>query len=246
MCFTPARPEWSLAQLAQALEMPKSTLLNMLRTLEMYELIVKSPVTGAYKLGVGLLELGYNARSSLPIVQYAIPFLEELHQKTGKNIYLTVPQRGKVLYLESIVPSHRNLHYSVCGKTLPMHCTGCGKAIMSHLPQEVIDRIVEVIGLESFTQSTITDYGRLMEEFRATRGRGYAIDRGEESHGVKCVAVPIIAGDRVLGSVSVSGSVLTMPDEVLPEYAEMIMAVTSLMSGKADLFPECPVLPQTC
>jgi DNA-binding IclR family transcriptional regulator len=244
-CFSAARPEWSLTQLAQKLDMPKSSLLNMLKTLELYEFVVKSPVTGAYRLGVGLLEFSYNARSSLPIIQYAFPFLEELHHKTGKNIYFTIPRHGKVLYLESILPSRRSIHYSDFGKTLPMHCTGCGKAMMSHLAQEEIDRIVELVGLERFTPTTITDYGKLMKELRLTRERGYAIDNSEESHGVKCVGVPIIAVGRVLGAVSISGSVLTMPDEELPEYAEMIMTVTSLMASKAELFPECPVLPQT-
>ncbi len=244
LCFTPERPEWSLTQLAQKLEIPKSSLLNMLRTLEMYEFFVRSPVTGAYRLGVGMLELGYNARSSLPIVQYAIPFLEELQQKTEKNVYFTIPRHGRVLYLESLFPGRRNIHYSLCGKTLPMHCTGCGKAMMSHLPQEAIDCIVRTVGLEGFTQDTITDYRLLMEEFRKTRERGYAIDRGEESHGVKCVAAPIIAGEKVLGAVSVSGSVLTMPDGILPEYAERIMVVTSALAEKADLFPECSLLPQ--
>ncbi len=159
-CFTSARPEWSLTQLAHKLGMPKSTLINMLKTLEVYEFVTKSPVTGAYRLGVGLLELSYNARSSLPIIQYAYPFLEELHNKTGKNIYFTIPHHGKVLYLESIFPSRRNIHYSVFGKTLPMHCTGCGKAMMSHLKQDEVDTIVEIIGLERFTPTTITDYDR--------------------------------------------------------------------------------------
>lgn len=97
------------------------------------------------------------------------------------------------MYLENIFTSRLNIHYSVFGKTLPMHCTGCGKAILSHLSQPEIDRIIEVIGLERFTPATITDYDQLMEELRVTRERGYAIDLSEESHGVKCVAAPLMA-----------------------------------------------------
>ncbi len=243
-CFTDVSPEWSLTQLAQKLSMPKSTLLNMLKTLEMFELIVRSPVNNTYHLGIELLEMGYSVRSSLPILQYAIPLLEELQEKTGKIIYFTIPKNGKILYLESIYPGKRNIHYSVTGKTLPMHCTGCGKAIMSHLRQEEIDTIINHYGLSRFTPTTITDYHQLMEELRITRERGYAIDLSEESFGVKCVAVPILASNRVLGSISVSGSKMNMPDEILPKYAELLSVVAILMSAKADLFPECSLLPR--
>jgi len=243
-CFTNAKPEWTLTQLSQKLKLPKSSLLNMLKTLELDELVVKSQVNGTYCLGVEFLEIAYNARSSVPIIQYAIPFLDELHEKTGKAIYLTIPKNGMTLYIESIFNNRRNLNYSITGKTLPMHCTGCGKAMLSHMSREDIDIIVSHVGLERFTPATITDYDALMAELRATWERGYAIDRGEESHGVKCVAVPIIWNNAVLGAVSISGSILNMTDDIFPEYAEMLMTVASLMSTKADLFPKCSHLPK--
>lgn len=243
-CFTADNPEWSLAQLAQKLEMPKSTLLNMLKTLEMFDLIVKSPMNNTYRLGIELLEMGYSVRSSLPILQYAMPLLEELQEKTGKIIYFTIPKNGRVLYLESIYPGKRNINYSVTGKTLPMHCTGCGKSMLSHLKQEETDEIIRYYGLPRYTPTTITDYDQLMEELRITRERGYAIDLSEESFGVKCVAVPIRTNDRVLGAISISGAVINMSDEILPQYAEMLITVTSFLSTKADLFPECDILPR--
>lgn len=242
-CFTEASPDWTLSQLAQSLQMPKSTLLNMLRTLEMFGIIRKSESNQSYHLGLELLEMGYSVRKALPIIQYAIPLMEEVQEKTNKIIYFTIPKKGKVLYLEGIYPTKRTVSYSVTGKTLPMHCTGCGKAMLSQMTEEDVQKIIDCYGLPRLTQETITDYDTLMQTLCQDRERGYSIDRGEETPGVKCVAVAIKGREQVLGAISISGSTMSMQDEDLPVYAEMLANVTHLLAMKADAFPDCPALP---
>lgn len=242
-CFTDSSPEWTLSQLAQALKMPKSTLLNMLRTLEIFGIITKNETNQSYRLGLELLEMGYSVRKSIPIIQYAIPLMEELQEKTNKIIYFTIPKKGKALYLEGIYPTKRTISYSVTGKTLPMHCTGCGKAMLSQMPEEDVKKIIDCYGLQRFTPATITDYGALMKTLYQDRERGYSIDRGEETPGVKCVAVAIKGREQVLGALSISGSTMSMQDEDLPLYAEMLANATHMLSMKADAFPACPLLP---
>ena len=242
-CFTEASPEWTLSQLAQALQMPKSTLLNMLRTLEIFGIIIKSETNQSYRLGLELLEMGYSVKKSLPIIQYAIPLMEELQEKTNKFIYFTIPKQGKALYLEGIYPTKRTISYSVTGKTLLMHCTGCGKAMLSQLPEEAVKRIVDCYGLPRYTPATITDFDVLMNQLRQDRERGYSVDLGEETPGVKCVAVAIKGRERVLGAISISGSTMSMQDEDIPMYAEMLANATHMLSMKADSFPVCPLLP---
>ncbi|MDF2501989.1 MAG: hypothetical protein K0Q77_2703 [Anaerosporomusa subterranea] len=243
-CFTGNKPEWILSQLALELKMPKSTLLNMLRTLELLGLIIKNESNQSYRLGLELLEFGYSVRRSLPILEYAVPLLEDIQASTNKMVYFTVPRHGKVLYLEGIYPGKRTIGYSVTGKTLLMHCTGCGKAMLSQMREDDVKTIVNYYGLPQYTPTTITNYDDLVQELQRDRERGYSIDRSEETHGVKCVAVPIRSKERVLGAISISGSIISMQDEILPSYAEMLMDVSNLLSTKADLFPSCSILPQ--
>jgi DNA-binding IclR family transcriptional regulator len=125
-----------------------------------------------------------------------------------------------------------------------MHCTGCGKAMLSQMREEDVKAIVDHYGLPQYTPTTITNYDDLMQELQRDRERGYSIDRSEETHGVKCVAVPIRSKQKVLGAVSISGSIISMQDELLPSYAEMLMDVSNLLSTKADLFPDCSILPK--
>ncbi|WP_079988057.1 IclR family transcriptional regulator [Anaerotruncus rubiinfantis] len=237
-CFTPAQPRLSLAQISQQLGQPKSTTLNLLRTLERGGLLLRAQGEQTYQLGYKLMELSYCLRASLPIIQYAMPFLEEIQIKTGEIVYLTSHINGRVLYLEAMYPSIRIGNYSITGKTLPMYCTGCGKAMMAYLPQEEIDFVIDRWGLQGFTPNTITDRDVLNAELNSTRQRGYAIDIEEESPGVKCVAMPVRdSSGYPTGALSISGTLMSMKDELLEDYAKILSRICNSLTPYADQFP---------
>ena len=236
-CFTPTQGYQTLTQISKQLSLPKSTVLNLIRTLEQQGYLMR--VSGqSYQLGYKVLELGYCMQVNLPIVQYALPFMEKLQIQTGEIIYLTSHIHGRVLYLEGLYPSIRVGNYSNTGKTLPMHCTGCGKAMLAYLPEEELLHVLEVSPLVRFTPNTITDRGRLFQELEEIRRRGYAIDVEEESPGVKCVGLAIRDSDGYpVGAISISGTVMSMRDELLDGYARAASHACQGMLGSAGLFP---------
>ncbi len=236
-CFTQSRQGLSMAEISRMLNYPKSTLLNMLRTLESEGYIYKVKHSQTYRLSYKILELAYFMRSSMPINQYALPLMEDLQQVSGENVYLTTFIDGRVLYLEALYSGSRSAKYSISGKTLPMHCTSCGKAMLSYLPCDEVESIVDKWGLCPVTPNTITDKTRLFEELDLCRQRGFALDVEEESLGVKCVAVAIrnSAGNSI-GALSISGSVISMNDELIPKYAAELAKAASILSNYPDLF----------
>jgi DNA-binding IclR family transcriptional regulator len=236
--FTPQQPELNLTQLSRLLKMPKSTLLNMILTLEDVGYLYKAVNSQNYRLGYKLMELSYNARTSLSIVQYAMPFMEELQNHTGEIVYLTTHINGRVFYMECLYPIKRAVTYSTNGKTLPMHCTGCGKAMLAFMSEPEVDDIIARWGLTRITADTITDAGELKKALAKYRRLGYAIDNGEEGHNVRCIAMPIrSAGGLVAGALSISGPVLTMTDDKFPEYARLLAGACNFLSQYAHLFP---------
>jgi len=236
--FTPQNAELSLAQLSRIHGMPKSTLLNMLRTMEDAGFLYKTRNSMNYRLGFKLMELSYNARASLSIVQYALPFMEDLQSQTGEIVYLTTHVDGRVLYLECIYPTKKSITYSTNGKTLPMHCTGCGKAMLAYMGEEEVDGIIAKWGLPRITSHTITSPTKLKKALAKYRELGYAIDNSEEGHDVRCIAMPIRSTDgHVAGALSISGSTMTMRDEKFPGYARLLAGACNFLSQYAQLFP---------
>nr|WP_246084522.1 IclR family transcriptional regulator C-terminal domain-containing protein [Salinadaptatus halalkaliphilus] len=51
----------------------------------------------------------------------------------------------------------------------------------------------------------MTDRAELYAELEEIRERGYAVDDEERIRGLRCVAVPVMRDDEVLGGLSVSG-----------------------------------------
>lgn len=237
-CFTPTQTELSLAQISRVLNMPKSTLLNQIRTLEEAGFLLKVRDGQTYRLGYKIMELSYCAHIATPIIQYAIPIMEDLQAATGEIIYLTSHIGGRCFYLECVYPSRRSIAYSVSGKTLPMHCTGCGKAMLSQMPTEQVEAILQTHGLPALTQNTITDHDQFMELLAHYRRIGYALDNEEETMGVKCVAMAIrTARGDVAGALSISGSTLSIRSDCVDQYAQLLSRACNTLSQYAHLFP---------
>ena len=236
-CFTAERPELNLAQISQQLNMPKSTVLNQIRTLEKAGFLYKSN-TQYYRLGYKLIELSYRTQVSQPIIAHAVPLLEEITTATGENVYLTTHINGQVFVLKLLRSSNRSIAYSMSGRTLPMHCTGCGKAMLSYLPQEQVDDILNTWGMPAYTANTCTDRAKLMEELAQAREQGYALDNEEESIGGRCVAVAVrSSAGAVAGALSISGSVVSLTDDKIPEYVNMLRITAHKLMPYAHLFP---------
>lgn len=237
-CFTPEHPELSLADISSQLKIPKSTTLNLLRTLEDYDYISRTYPSMNYRLGYAVMQLNYCKQMSMPVVRLSLPFLEDLQFKTGKTIYLTTHINGKVLYLDVAHQNRRMSSYSISGKMLHMHCTGCGKAMLAFLPEEEVHSIIQTYGLPAFTPNTITSEEALYEELAAIRKRGYAFDHEEETLGVRCIAAPIRnAKGYPTAAISISGAVLSMQEEQVYEYADVLLNTCHALSNNANEFP---------
>lgn len=237
-CFDMDRPEMSLAQICKMLNAPKSTTLNHLRTLEDMGFLLRADNSQNYRLGYKIMQLNYYARASLPIVQVTSSIMEDLKEKCGTNVYLTSHINGRVFYVDCVYQNKRSIAYSEAGKTLPMHCTSCGKAMLSYMPEDRVKTIIDRWGMKRSTAHTLTDYKKLLDDLWVSRERGYAVDNEEESVGVRCVASAIrtSSGD-VAGALSISGAAIHMTDEVVAANSKI------LINAAAELMPYAHLLP---
>lgn len=221
--FSEDHPQWSLADIARALGLPKSTTFGLLRTLHSCGLL-EAAGPGVYRLGMEAIKLGYVARVSLQLPRFVLALMEDVLEKTGQIVYLAVPYDGRVLYVEALYPPKRRVPYSAVGRTAPMHCTALGKAMLAHMDPEQVRDIVRRHGLPRFTENTLTDPDALEAELEQVRRQGYARDRREHDPMVACVAVPVWARNRQLaGALSVSGPFSVFTDAAAAQFAEILI-----------------------
>lgn len=196
----------SLTALSEAATLPVSTVYRILQNLKSWQYIQESR-DGRYRLGLELITLGNMAGRSIGLKNTARPFLEELGNLTRETIYLAVldEDNADVMYIDK-VESKGNIKLAAgIGSRNCIHSTANGKVLVSGLSNVRIRELLEISGMPSRTNSTITDINAFLTEIEGVRMQGYAMDNIENEPGVRCIAAPVFGGlGSIIGSISLS------------------------------------------
>lgn len=229
--FSLDKPEYTAYELAQKVGIPQSTIYRFLRILVRKGFLEQDQITKKFHLGIRVFELGSIVLKSMKLPKIALPFIEELSNKSGETVHLGILDGYEVVSIESIESQYSLRIANPIGKRCCLHSTGIGKAILAFLPDEKVLEVVKNRGLPKFTPNTITDIGTLRRELSLVRERGYAVDNQENELGIRCVAAPIrdYTG-KVVASISISGPIIRITDEKIPEFAKLVIEVSSKIS----------------
>jgi DNA-binding IclR family transcriptional regulator len=223
--------EMSLTEIARFMGWPKSTAHGLIATLRDYYYVDQSPVSGYYRLGVKLFELGNAVARSWDIRALAMPAMQNLNSRLGETVQLATEDKGEVLYLEKLDSTHMMRIVSETGSRLPMHCTGLGKVLLSYKKPSEIKWILQTHGMSRMTANTITDRELLERELIKIRRQGYAIDDREIMESLRCVAAPVYNRDgSVKYAVSVSGIANNMQGERLDTVRDELLSTADSIS----------------
>lgn len=201
-----------VTELAERLNIPKSSAYNYLSTLEQEEYVVKAE--SEYQIGLRFLDLGRYARQRTDLYETAQSELESIADETGELVNLFVEEHGQGVYISREWGEQAVNITGSTGHRVSLHNTALGKAILAHLPEERVDEILDEHGMPATTKHTITDRDELKDRLDEIRDRGVSFDREERLGGLRCVAVPILDQDEEpLGSISVAGPTSRLKDE---------------------------------
>ncbi|MQA25185.1 MAG: helix-turn-helix domain-containing protein [Micromonosporaceae bacterium] len=126
----------TLAESARRAELPASTALRLLRTLETWDL-VRRDGDGSFRAGTRLLQLGALALGDESLAVRARPHLEQMVEQTGESAYVSVRGAGQtVLYIGQVEGTHAIRHISWVGKTVPLVGTAAGAALRGEVPAQ--------------------------------------------------------------------------------------------------------------
>ena len=225
------REELGVSELAAGLGLHKSTVFSLIRTLEHLGLLEKSENTHKYRLGVELFRLG--SMVSLNIRSLARYELERLQSEVRETVHLAERSDRHVLFIERFESAYAVKLYTVDAKPLPVYATASGKAVLSTMDDALVSKLIDRITFEQFTENTICSGESLMEDIRATRERGFAVDNEEYELGLYCVAAPLYDWrGRADYAVSVSGPKVRTAGENCNFITEQVKKTAAVISEK--------------
>lgn len=215
----------SLADLARALDTPKSSLAALLRGLAEAHFVV--PVDGAWRLGPGAFGLGsalMEARRRFPTADLVREGMRSLAQRTGETVLFAVADSdGATMTYVDVIDSRNAVRFAISiGDRRPLYCTAGGRALLAAGSDAALDSYLARFTPERFTAETETDRRALAAAIAAARAQGAAQTVDQAADGVTGTAAAIHdAAGTVLGAMVVAAPSLRLTDR-LAELARLV------------------------
>lgn len=150
--------------------------------------------------------------------------LTALRRSVGQTVHLALRSGDQAVYTHKVEADQPYTMASRVGMRLALHCTAIGKAILAHLPDDEVSRIIGATGLAPRTPNTHTDPASLRADLAEVRRLGYALDDEENESTVRCLGAPVLDVEgNPLGAVSISTVVFLVPREQLLDYAPTLI-----------------------
>ncbi|MFE3203380.1 IclR family transcriptional regulator [Embleya sp. NPDC059237] len=193
----------ALAELVRRTGLHKATVHRLTGELVALRLLDRLP--GGYRLSGTLFELGMRASVERGLLELAMPFLQDLYERTHEIVHLGVREGTDVVYVAKIGGHRQARSPSRVGGRMPMHCTAIGKTLLAHGDEELRRTVLSGV-LERRTPHTVVAPGLLRRRLDAVLENGVAFEYEESALGLVCVAAPVLGpDDEPVAAISVAG-----------------------------------------
>lgn len=174
----------SLGQIAQRVNLARSTVQRIVAALETEKLVIAATPNGRVRLGPTILRLAASVRSDF--IALARPFLEKLSEELHETVDLSTVKKDHLVFIDQVIGAQRLRTVSAVGETFPLTCTANGKAYLAQLSDAAVEALIGR-SYEARTPKTITGIDTLLAELKTVRRTGVAFDREEHTAGI-CAA----------------------------------------------------------
>ena len=214
-------------KIAKTINLPRTTVIRMLTTLEEIGAVQRVENGKSYQIGSVVRLLGQPKTTERKLKKIARPELQQLAQTTGETVYLCVPVGQQVYYLDQIDSRHHILLRNWAGCYFPAHTTAAGKVFLAHLGVEELELYLKR-PLESYTDKTITNPTDIRAYAQQIPRDGFAWTHAQTEEGLVGVAAPIFDGQgKVVAAVSLGGPAFRFPKQNQADLAAQTVVQTA-------------------
>ncbi|MGE5398558.1 MAG: IclR family transcriptional regulator [Chitinophagales bacterium] len=211
--------ELGITEIGQLMNLSKSTVYGLVKTLEAKGFLVQNQENGKYRLGLKVYELGMAYSASVELKMAAKESAEMLSTKYQESVHVAILAGNTAVFVMRNEPRESIYTFPRLGASVPAYITAVGKVLMAYLPEDELAKHLSD-NMVAYTRNTITDKEKFKEEMAVIKSRGYAIDREEAVSVISCIAAPIRdQSKRVVAAISLSGET----DKILGPEKESII-----------------------
>ncbi|HVQ94432.1 MAG TPA: IclR family transcriptional regulator [Mycobacteriales bacterium] len=235
------RPALSAPQITEQLELPRTTVHELLSTLVdrgYLDAVPGAPIS--YRLGMRTFQLGSQFADRLDLVREAQEAAAEVALVCDETVHVAVLDGGSVVYVAKVDSTHPVRMVSAVGRRLPAHCTAVGKVLLSALTADALEaRYPAGAVMPAMTPQSITSPARLRAALREVAAAGVAYDDCESNEAVRCVSAPVYDhGGRMVAAMSISTPTIRWTDQRRTEWTGLVRAGAAALSARLGHRPQ--------
>lgn len=218
----------TLTEITKELELPKTTVYDILKTLRENEIIqYRNKRTKKYGVGARLYVMGTAYVRNSNLLSIAQPYLMEIAEKYEKTTFVSKRVMDRFTFVYKYESPRAKVTTANVGDQKLLHSTSIGKCFLAFDPTAA--DLIETIPLPAFTKWTITDRNKLKSELEKIRKLGYSYEFRESQEHMACLAAPIYNFENAMtATISMSG--LYQEREDLHQQGENLARLAKVIS----------------
>jgi len=198
-------PRLGVTEIADRLGLAKPTVYGLLRTLVNADLVEQDPVSGKYRLGAGVLQLGNAYLDGSELRSRSLLRAESLAQRANEAVWVATLSGTRVIVLHHVFRPDNTVQILEVGAAVPWHACALGHAIAAYLPADQAAALLRR-SRAPLTGRTKTTRAALGQALAQVRRRGYAIEDQEATVGDAGLAAPVMSRQgTVAGAIGLVG-----------------------------------------
>lgn len=214
-----------LLELSKELNLNKSTVHRILNSLICMNYVKQDSETLKYSLSFKFCQIANQILAQNNMIDLAHSHIKALAEQTGETVHLVELDGINAVYIDKVEASVNSVRLiSQVGKSIPLYCSGVGKALLADMSDAKVKSIWEKSDIKKLTQYTVTDFTEFQNLIAQIRENGYSMDNEENELGVRCIAVSLKGfQSRSAYAISISAPKDRMSDERLEQFRELIL-----------------------
>ncbi|MBP8016942.1 IclR family transcriptional regulator [Candidatus Gracilibacteria bacterium] len=186
-----------LTEISKLCELHKSTVYNILVTLEKENFIEQDINTGKYSLGIKMLEYGKIYENNYKILPLIRVYLEYITNEFSETSYIAVKSKNLYAYVDKIEPDRSLKSFCEIGYSNSFHNSAMGKIFLSF----VFTRYINELNFDNEDKRL-----KLKEELEVIKIEKVAYDFEEYEKGQNCIAFPVFnKKNKFIAGIGMSG-----------------------------------------
>ncbi|PCD03240.1 IclR family transcriptional regulator [Sphingomonas spermidinifaciens] len=215
-------------EIAGALLIPVSSLSYLLTTLVERGYLVRE---GRRYLAGPRLERLHARAPGFSLAERAAPLVRALRVQLNETASFFVRREWECEAVVTETSDHA-LRYAVqTGRRVPLHGFAAGKALLSALPEDELERYFAETERVRFTPTTICSEAGLRAEIFAIRQTGFAHTREEHTPGIHGVARLAMVDDEPIGAFSFAIPIVRYDEASEAKAAALLQRITDLIAA---------------